>query len=69
MKLVWWVLILAILIQVVPFGHSHTNPAVTKERDWDSSDSSTRAAAIHKRSEARSEARCSSNLSPVQLRA
>jgi hypothetical protein len=41
MKLVWWVLILAILIQVVPFGHSHTNPAVTKEPGWDSSDTAS----------------------------
>src|SRR5580658_3263626 len=41
MKLGRWVLILAILIQVVPFGHSHTNPAVTKEPGWDSSDTAT----------------------------
>jgi len=41
MKLVWWVLILAILIQAVPFGHSHTNPAVTKEPGWDSSDTAS----------------------------
>jgi hypothetical protein len=41
MKLVWWVLILAMLIQVVPFGHSHTNPAVRKEPGWDSSDTAS----------------------------
>ena len=37
MKFVWWLLILAVLIQLVPFGHSHTNPPVTKEPAWDSS--------------------------------
>jgi len=46
MKLVWWVLILAILIQVVPFGHSHTNPAVTKEPGWDSSDTASSFTAL-----------------------
>lgn len=29
-------LILTALIQLVPFGHSHTNPTATKEPDWDS---------------------------------
>ena len=28
-------LILAVLIQLVPFGHSHKNPAATKEPDWE----------------------------------
>ncbi len=41
MKLVWWVLILAILIQVVPFGHSHSNPADTKEPGWETSDTAS----------------------------
>ena len=35
-KFVWWFLIVAVVIQVVPFGHSHTNPPVTKEPVWDS---------------------------------
>ena len=32
----WWLLIVAVVIQLVPFGHSHTNPPVTKEPAWDS---------------------------------
>lgn len=36
MKFIWWFLIIALLIQLVPFGHSHTNPAITKEPAWDS---------------------------------
>src|SRR5579862_7684844 len=36
MKWVRWGFILAVLIQFVPFGHSHTNPPVTKEPGWDS---------------------------------
>jgi mono/diheme cytochrome c family protein len=36
MKWLWWLLILAVTIQLVPFGHSHTNPPGTKEPDWDS---------------------------------
>lgn len=36
MKWIWWLLIFAVVIQLVPFGHSHTNPPVTKEPTWDS---------------------------------
>ena len=36
MKIVKWVLLAAVLIQFVPFGHNHTNPATTKEPVWDS---------------------------------
>jgi cytochrome c551/c552 len=36
----WWSLgalvILGILIQVVPYGHAHTNPPVLREPAWDS---------------------------------
>jgi hypothetical protein len=31
-----WVLIVAALIQFVPFGHDHTNPPVTMEPAWNS---------------------------------
>jgi Haem-binding domain len=30
------IIVLVILIQFVPFGHNHTNPAVVKEPTWDS---------------------------------
>ena len=36
MKVAKWGLLLLILIQVIPFGHTHNNPAVTKEPAWDS---------------------------------
>ena len=36
MKIVKWVLLAAVLIQFVSFGHTHTNPATTKEPAWDS---------------------------------
>ncbi len=31
-----WAIGIAVLIQFVPYGHSHTNPPVTKEPVWDS---------------------------------
>ncbi|MCU1337639.1 MAG: putative cytochrome c [Bryobacterales bacterium] len=31
-----WVLLGAILIQLIPFGHTHTNPPKTKEPAWNS---------------------------------
>jgi hypothetical protein len=31
-----WVLAVAVLIQLIPFGHSHTNPPATKNAEWDS---------------------------------
>jgi hypothetical protein len=31
-----WVLIVAVLIQLIPYGRNHTNPPVTKEPAWDS---------------------------------
>lgn len=36
MRWIWWLIVLAVLIQVVPFGHSHTNPPVVQEPKWDS---------------------------------
>jgi cytochrome c551/c552 len=41
MKWIWWCLILAVLIQLVPYGHAHTNPAATKEPRWDSSETAS----------------------------
>ena len=35
-KIFKWLLALAILIQLIPFGHDHSNPAITKEPAWDS---------------------------------
>jgi len=31
-----WVLLVAVLIQLIPFGHSHTNPPKSGEPAWDS---------------------------------
>jgi cytochrome c551/c552 len=36
MKIFKWALLAIVLIQFVPFGHSHTNPANTKEPVWNS---------------------------------
>lgn len=36
MKILKWLLLVAVLIQFIPFGHSHTNPAVTGEPPWNS---------------------------------
>jgi hypothetical protein len=36
MKILKGLLLLAVLIQFVPFGHQHTNPPVIKEPAWDS---------------------------------
>ena len=36
MKVLKWLLIAAILIQFIPYGHDHTNPPATKEPAWDS---------------------------------
>jgi len=36
MKIIKWVLLAAVLIQFIPFGHSHTNPPETKEPAWNS---------------------------------
>ena len=34
---IWkWILATTLVIQLVPFGHDHTNPPVTKEPAWDS---------------------------------
>ena len=30
------IIVLVILIQLIPYGHNHTNPAVVKEPAWDS---------------------------------
>jgi hypothetical protein len=35
-KISKWLLLVAVLIQFIPFGHDHTNPPVTKEPAWDS---------------------------------
>jgi len=31
-----WLLLAVVLIQLIPFGHNHSNPPVTKEVAWDS---------------------------------
>ncbi|MBS1857520.1 MAG: heme-binding domain-containing protein, partial [Acidobacteria bacterium] len=36
MKIAKWVLLLAVLIQFVPFGREHTNPPAVREPAWDS---------------------------------
>jgi len=36
MKILLWALVAAALIQLVPFGHDHTNPPVAGEPAWDS---------------------------------
>jgi mono/diheme cytochrome c family protein len=36
MKIIKWVVLAIVLIQLIPFGHSHTNPADTKEPAWNS---------------------------------
>ena len=36
MKIFKWALLVIVLIQFIPFGHSHTNPANTKEPVWNS---------------------------------
>lgn len=36
MRIAKWVLLLAVLIQFVPFGHEHTNPPAVREPVWDS---------------------------------
>jgi mono/diheme cytochrome c family protein len=35
-KILKWLLAVAVLIQFIPFGHNHTNPPSTKEPAWDS---------------------------------
>jgi hypothetical protein len=37
MRIVKWVALAVILIQLIPYGHSHTNPPTTTEPAWDSS--------------------------------
>src|SRR6202521_3438809 len=36
MRIFKWAVLTAILIQLIPFGHTHTNPPTTKEPAWDS---------------------------------
>src|SRR5579872_3378699 len=36
MKILKWLAVAAVAIQLVPFGHSHTNPPVTRELAWSS---------------------------------
>jgi mono/diheme cytochrome c family protein len=31
-----WVLVAAVLIQLIPYGHTHTNPVATGEPQWNS---------------------------------
>jgi len=38
MRILTWALAIAVVIQLVPFRHSHTNPPVTKEPAWNSPD-------------------------------
>jgi Haem-binding domain len=35
-KILKWLLLVAVLIQLIPFGHDHSNPPTTKEPAWDS---------------------------------
>lgn len=35
-KILKWLLLAAVVIQVVPYGHDHSNPPSTKEPTWDS---------------------------------
>ena len=35
-KIFKWALLVFVLIQLIPYGHRHTNPAVTGEPPWDS---------------------------------
>ena len=37
MKILKWLLLAAVLIQFIPYGHTHTNPPTMKEPAWDSS--------------------------------
>jgi cytochrome c551/c552 len=39
-RILKWVLVAAILIQLIPYGHTHTNPPVTKEAPWNSPETS-----------------------------
>jgi hypothetical protein len=36
MRILKWVLLAAVLIQLIPYGHTHTNPAQMKEPAWNS---------------------------------
>ncbi len=36
MRFLKWLVLAAILIQFIPFGHSHTNPPTTREPEWNS---------------------------------
>jgi cytochrome c551/c552 len=38
MKILRGLLFAGVLIQIIPFGHTHTNPPVTKEPAWNSPD-------------------------------
>jgi mono/diheme cytochrome c family protein len=35
-KILKWGLLVAVLIQLIPYGHNHTNPPVAKEPAWNS---------------------------------
>ena len=41
MKYLKWALLAAVLIQLIPFGHDHANPATTKEPAWNSPETRT----------------------------
>jgi len=36
LRIAKWALMAAVLIQLLPYGHSHTNPPAVKEPAWDS---------------------------------
>jgi hypothetical protein len=36
MKIIRWILLGAVLIQFIPYGHSHSNPAGATEPMWNS---------------------------------
>jgi mono/diheme cytochrome c family protein len=36
MRILKWVVLAAVLIQLIPYGHTHSNPATIQEPAWDS---------------------------------
>jgi Haem-binding domain len=36
LRILLWLLVASVVIQMVPFGHQHTNPPVVREPAWDS---------------------------------
>jgi len=36
LRILLWAIVVGVVIQLIPFGHQHTNPAVVREPAWDS---------------------------------